>query len=93
MGGFCSGHHLGDEQRIALLTEEIDRERHKQRREILCTNIPQFPTFIIDLILEFEKGSESDKIKNAEEKMGSVTKKFGIFVNSIINNFRLLFHF
>ena len=68
LNSVCCDKEQRVEERIGLLAEEIDREKTKQRREIACSALPNFPTFIIDLILEFEQGTREEKIRIAENE-------------------------
>ena len=57
----CCDNGTSSQERIGLLSEELDRENRKEKRQVICSTIPEFPTFVIDLILEFE---ESQKKKH-----------------------------
>ena len=64
----CNTDSSAAEERIVLLTLDLEREKTNQKREIACSMLPQFPTFIIDLILEFEAPTGAENFENAEKE-------------------------
>ena len=72
--------NAGAEERISLMADELDSAKRRQRHEITSSILTQFPTFIIDLILEFEQDTKQEKIKIYEHESRSGQKCFTLKV-------------